>query len=128
MKPTPATTSELQYLTAQVEALRYRLPHPIADMAGVAVVWEPRYDADNGILGSFSVFSRNTIRLAAYARLVPGTIVSVLCHELRHMHQLKTLGWRYHLLAMPFLRDYTIEPSAYEVEQAADKLIEKGAL
>jgi hypothetical protein len=128
MNPTPATTSELQYLTAQVEALRYRLPHPIADMAGVAVVWEPRYDADNGILGSFSVFGRNAIRLAAYARLVPGTIVSVLCHELRHMHQFRTLGWRYHLLAMPFLRDYTIEPSAYEVEQAADKLIEIGAL
>jgi hypothetical protein len=128
LKPTPATTAELAYLTAQVEALRYRLPHPIADMAGVQVVWEPRYDADNGILGSFSVFNRNTIRLAAYARLVPGTIVSVLCHELRHMHQLKTLGWRYHMLAMPFLRDYTIEPSAYEVEQAADKLIEMGVL
>jgi hypothetical protein len=33
MKPTPATTNEMAYLTAQVEALRYRLPHPIADMA-----------------------------------------------------------------------------------------------
>jgi hypothetical protein len=33
MKPTPATTAELAYLTAQVEAFRYRLPHPIEPSA-----------------------------------------------------------------------------------------------
>jgi len=126
MKPTPATTSEMQHLTAQVEALRFRLPYPIADMNGVQIVWEPRYSVNNGILGSFSVLSRNTIKIAAFARLVPDSIVSVLCHELRHMHQFRTLGWRYHLLALPFLRDYTIEPSAYAVEEQADKILQKG--
>lgn len=110
------------------ERLRYRLPHPIAETAGLSLVWDEGYTPENGVLGSFSVLRPHEIRLAAHACHNLPMIVGTLCHELRHMHQFRTLGWRYHLLAMPFLRNWTIEPSAYEVEEAADKLMERSLL
>jgi hypothetical protein len=130
MKPTPATAIEMQYLTAQVEALRYRLPHPIADMAGVAVAWDNQDGADRTgttRMALFTLFRPNRITLAGFGRHTLNAMVPTLCHELHHKWQLDTWGyWPY--MCRCLLRNFLVEKTAYEVEQAADKLIEIGAL
>lgn len=123
MKPTPATKGELEALREAIEQMRERLPHPVATTAGLRIVWEPRYDVDNGVLGSYSVLRPHEVRLASFGRLLPHLMVPVLAHELRHMWQHHCMGWAYAVAAIPGLRNWTIEPSAYAVEAAAEKLI-----
>jgi hypothetical protein len=121
---TPLTYSEREALTAMVGQVRFSLPHPIATIVDVGLLWDDKM-GDCGTLGSYNYMRPREIRLAAHAAHNLPMLVPVLCHELRHMHQHHCHRLWYVLATIPGLRNWTIEPSAYEVQAAAEKLIFK---
>jgi len=109
-----------------VHALRDKLPFPITPCSEVALFWDDSMNADNGVLGSYSLWHQDRILLTAEAQNVPDMVVPVLCHELRHHYQYHNNPALYILCAVPVVREYTIEKSADAVELAAESIMENG--
>jgi len=111
-----------------------RLPYPVADIMGVAVVWAPA--ESRGLAGGQARFMPpGTIALTDLQIAVRGLspdatadlwrehmvrIAPAAAHELRHVQQRRDMGAvRFALMRAPVVRQLTIEREAYAVERAA---------
>lgn len=94
----------------------------------------------NGILGAFSPLFKNNIYLMGptnlqmydkqsqrYKDMVLSwyqSIITTVIHQLRHKYQSMQLGMLYTILAIPFIREYTIQPDARSVQKAAQDILQ----
>jgi hypothetical protein len=120
--PMPLTYSERKELTDMVERMRMRLPHPIAQI-DCPIYWDGDTRAE-GVedLAAFHHIPSHKIMLAEFGKHTLDMMVPALCHELHHKWQLETWGrWSY--MCRCILRNWLVEPSAYKVQEAAEKLL-----
>jgi len=121
------TESERSIIDAGVQKCREALVELgpaglIADLAGIELVWDE--NMTGGVLGAYHWFYHNEIRLSPVGRYVPGMMVPVVCHELRHVWQHRTMGLKYVVLACRWWNRWTVEPSAYKVQEACERVFE----
>lgn len=113
----PFSASEnLHVVTALTEA-----GFPLAWLGDATLVWEE--EAEGGPNGYYNVFLpdyvfinslwRSTLKSPGCEMMIMGTVA----HELTHRRQHHWFKWSYHLLAIPFLRRWTIEPPAERWEK-----------
>lgn len=87
-------------------------------------------DSNENVLGGFHILSYDpkVCKYAIYINMffeyenkgdqfdVISLALGTILHQLKHYHQLKTLGYFwYGLLQLPIIRNYTIEPAAYKI-------------
>jgi len=118
------TQKEQEYFVKIISKAKDRLPYPIADPSGVKIYWNEKYDANNGILGSFDWKKPSEINLIHYGKDAPEMLVSVVAHELHHKWQFGKYGVLYFIMAIPLLREFLLEKTADKVEKAMDELME----
>ncbi len=91
--------------------------------------WCHAMNLDNGVLGAFTSFVKNTVYLAPaeHPFILHGenvrlhTIVPTLIHELRHAWQRKKFGLFYIILTLPYIRQRALEASADKIYDKAER-------
>lgn len=100
----------------------------------------PDMTVQNGIMGAFSSLFKNNIYLMGpsniavydkqsqvYKDLVLSwyqNIITTVIHQLRHKYQSMQLGFLYTILAIPVIRQYTIQPDARSVQKVAQDILQ----
>ena len=124
MQTTPQERAEL---ARHIEAIRFQLPYPIAPLDGVRICWDNQDSSKRKGHGStklayFTIFKPRQITLAGFGRHHLEGMVPWLAHELRHMWQYQYLGC-IGFMCVSIFRKWKLEPSAYAVTEAAEKLM-----
>jgi hypothetical protein len=111
------SAAEVEIFASQIRFARVNnMPHPIANPDWTSIGWAKMGES---VLGKYH-HGKRTIELNESMRNVPEFLVSTLCHELHHQWQHETMGWRYWLACSFLTRDFILERSAREVENAVD--------
>jgi hypothetical protein len=122
-----ATESEYLTLWSYFDHIKDRLPCPVCSVRGRTILWDMD-DMDNaGKQAAWHWYNPYRITVAGYYRSRLLDALPLVCHELRHIWQARTLGRWYRLLACRLWARWTIEPSAYMVEDAAYRLAQEVA-
>ena len=122
---TPLTPIERQAMDRLFFDVRMRVSGPVSSLAGLDLLWDDRYNTENGILGSFWWGRPNEICLSPVGKTTPELLLGVLFHELHHRWQWQTYGVGYILALAPGVRQWLLEPSAYMIEAEVDALLER---
>ena len=127
-----APTAFTRRINALAEGARDALRakgHRFSSTDGVRVAFCNKYGVENGILGSFSWQTPDTIMLApppheTLWEFWVQEICSTYIHELHHRWQFQSWGLvKYAFNAAPFLRRLTLEKSAKAIELEADRIL-----
>lgn len=88
----------------------------------IRFMWCNQMTPKLGILGAYDIKHSNTIFVMP-VKNCPELILPTIAHELTHMQQHKKYGFLYILLSIPFIREFTIEPEARNVEKIVESII-----
>jgi len=119
---TPLSLDEFDAIREAVQKCVPDLPHQIADITGFSLYWDESM-VKSGTLGAYHWYFPADLRISTVGKHALDLIVPVVCHELRHAWQHQTMGVAYLAKANRLWARWTIEPSAYEVERAAEKIL-----
>ena len=120
------SAEEYSELSEIIVQLTKHLPYPIAEWGGVTFLWNDKITLDSGKMGKFRYYQPHRIVIAGHMRPAGVRhVISIVVHELTHMYQFQHNPVRYALCAVPLIRKYTLEPMAYDNEEAAYETMQR---
>ena len=117
------TIKEHLWFLKRIKEIEKKLDYKIADIGRCELFWEKNYGVKNGILGSFNWLNPKTIKVSILGKEQPEMIISTIIHELHHKWQYQKYKYIYPILAIPVLRQITLEKTALIIEKQADEII-----
>ena len=121
---TPFTQHERETVAAGVERCRQGLTLPIAGLGDLPLYWDDETDPRKMPASAKYVWlGEDRIIISQTWRDQLLDCVPFVCHELRHRYQHEMLGRMYPVLANRIWARWTIEPSAYRVENECMRIL-----
>lgn len=88
---------------------------------GITIHWvKMRED----ILGCRSIFYPKRLFINSKYADFPDRLIDTVAHEVVHVIQRLRYGWFYYIRAIPYIREWTLEPEARRAERATSKMLQ----